>query len=199
MGQLPEKVEKVIRCQLSGWQKLVYQQIQDHSACVTDPNSGKKLSKTGLSNIIMQLRKICNHPCLFTPDTWTANEEMVRSAGKFELLDRMLPKLKKAGHRVLMFSQMTMLMNILEDYFTWRGFKFLRLDGTTAADDRERRMFLFNAPDSPYFIFLLSTRAGGLGLNLATADTVTAWPRPAHHDYCPPTADRQPLTANPNR
>jgi len=88
------------------------------------------------------------------------------------LLDQMLPKLKRAGHRVLMFTQMTAVMTIMEDYFALRGFLSLRLDGSTPADEREKRMFKFNAPDSPYFIFLLSTRAGGLGLNLTAADTV---------------------------
>merc|ERR1719453_1692520 len=67
---------------------------------------------------------------------------------------------------------MTAVMTILEDYFRYRNYTSLRLDGSTPADERERRMYKFNAPDSPYFIFLLSTRAGGLGLNLATADTV---------------------------
>ena len=94
-----------------------------------------------------------------------------------ELMDRMLPKLKAAGHRVLMFTQMTKMMPILEDYFAFRGFSSLRLDGSTSADEREKRMYMFNAPDSPYFIFLLSTRAGGLGLNLATADTVIIFDR----------------------
>ena len=89
------------------------------------------------------------------------------------LLDQMLPKLKRAGHRVLMFTQMTAVMTIMEDYFALRGFLSLRLDGSTPAEEREKRMFKFNAPDSPYFIFLLSTRAGGLGLNLTAADTVS--------------------------
>jgi ATP-dependent helicase STH1/SNF2 len=78
----------------------------------------------------------------------------------------MLPKLKAAGHRVLMFTQMTQVMTILEDYFAYRGYLSLRLDGSTPAEEREKRMYRFNSPDSPYFIFLLSTRAGGLGLNL---------------------------------
>ena len=78
----------------------------------------------------------------------------------------MLPKLKLAGHRVLLFTQMTAVMTILEDYFALRGFLSLRLDGSTPAEEREKRMYKFNSPDSPYFIFLLSTRAGGLGLNL---------------------------------
>jgi hypothetical protein len=71
-----------------------------------------------------------------------------------------------------MFSQMTQLMSIMEDYFVMRGFKYLRLDGGTKADDRGELLERFNAPDSPYFVFLLSTRAGGLGLNLQAADTV---------------------------
>lgn len=125
----------------------------------------------GLNNVIMQLRKVCNHPYLFMQD-WPIDDDMVRTSGKFELLDRMLPKLKAAGHRVLMFSQMTQLMTILEKFFELKKFPYLRLDGSTMSDDREKRMYQFNDPNSPYFIFLLSTRAGGLGLNLATADTV---------------------------
>lgn len=121
----------------------------------------------------MQLRKCCNHPYLFLGDYFLQrSEEIVRASGKFELLDRLLPKLHRAGHRVLLFSQMTKLMTILGDYLTLKGFQFLRLDGTTNTGDRGELLKQFNAPDSPYFIFLLSTRAGGLGLNLQTADTV---------------------------
>lgn len=109
---------------------------------------------------------------LFSPEGYTIDDKIVRSAGKIALLDQMLPKLKRAGHRVLMFTQMTAVMTIMEDYFALRGFLSLRLDGSTPAEEREKRMFKFNAPDSPYFIFLLSTRAGGLGLNLTAADTV---------------------------
>ena len=185
LGQLPEKVERVLKCDLSGWQKILYRQCQESGAILIDPEAASASSSSrntkssamgisrGLSNIIMQLRKVCNHPYLFQLAAgYRIDFTIVRCSGKFELLDRMLPKLKAAGHRVLMFSQMTQLMTILEDYFTWRGFRYLRLDGSTSADEREQRMFQFNAPDSPYFIFLLSTRAGGLGLNLATADTV---------------------------
>lgn len=170
MDQLPEKVEKVIRCELSGWQKQLYKRIQETGAAKVGPDG--VAGGTGLNNVIMQLRKVCNHPYLFLTEGWYIDDDIARCAGKFELLDRMLPKLKAAGHRVLLFSQMTQLMTILEDFFKLRGFKYLRLDGSTSADEREQRMFMFNDPDSPYFVFLLSTRAGGLGLNLATADTV---------------------------
>eukprot|EP01034_Spumella_vulgaris_P021763 gene21763-27819_t len=168
LDQLPEKVEKVLRCNLSGWQRKMYHSITMKGLGV---KNGDKDGGGGLNNTIMQLRKVCNHPYLFVRD-YAVDEDLVRSSGKFELLDRMLPKLKAAGHRVLLFSQMVELMNFLEQFFLLRGFQYLRLDGNTSSEEREKRMYQFNDPDSPYFIFLLSTRAGGLGLNLATADTV---------------------------
>jgi len=84
-------------------------------------------------------------------------EEIVRASGKFELLDRLLPKLQRAGHRVLLFSQMTRLMDILEIYLNLYGFMFMRLDGTTKIEERGGLLQKFNEPDSPYFMFLLST------------------------------------------
>ena len=84
-------------------------------------------------------------------------------SGKFELLDRVLPKFKKSGHRVLMFFQMTQIMDIMEDFLRWKDMKYLRLDGSTKAEERQDMLKVFNAPDSDYFCFLLSTRAGGLG------------------------------------
>jgi SNF2 family DNA or RNA helicase len=170
LDQLPEKVEKVLRCELSSWQKELYKQI---SAKAVAENSAEQQGPTrGLNNVVMQLRKVCNHPFLFSPEGYHVNETIIRSSGKVALLDEMLPKLKAAGHRVLMFTQMTAVMTILEDYFAYRGYLSLRLDGSTPSEEREKRMYKFNAPDSPHFIFLLSTRAGGLGLNLTSADTV---------------------------
>lgn len=138
----------------------------------------RKMGVKGLSNMIMQLRKLCNHPFVFEEvesavnPTKINNDCLWRTAGKFELLDRLLPKFFVSGHRVLMFFQMTQIMNIMEDFLHLRGFRYLRLDGSTKADDRSLLLKEFNAPNSPFFIFLLSTRAGGLGLNLQTADTV---------------------------
>jgi len=129
----------------------------------------------GLLNTAMQLSKCCNHPYLFLEgrDFDPADpDEFICSSRKFELLDRLLPKLAKTGHRVLLFSQMTRLMDILEDYLEWHWFKFLRLNSTTKTTERGTLLSRFNAPDSPYFMFLLSTRAGGLCLNLQSADTV---------------------------
>jgi superfamily II DNA/RNA helicase len=97
---------------------------------------------------------------------------LYRTSGKFELLDRMIPKLICTNHKILIFSQFTHLMDILQDYFNYRGFKHLRLDGATKSEDRESAVERFNAPNTEYRIFLLSTRAGSHGLNLQTADTV---------------------------
>eukprot|EP01038_Epipyxis_sp_PR26KG_P004082 gene4082-5828_t len=168
LDQLPDKIEKVLKCNLAGWQRKMYHSIASKGLASKDKDNA---TTGGLNNTIMQLRKVCNHPYLFVRD-YQIDEDLIRISGKFELLDRMLPKLQAAGHRVLIFSQMVELMNFLEQFFYLRGFTFLRLDGNTTSEEREKRMYAFNDPDSPYFVFLLSTRAGGLGLNLATADTV---------------------------
>jgi ATP-dependent helicase STH1/SNF2 len=161
----------VLRCELSSWQKELYKQISKKAVAEASLMSEQAPTR-GLNNIMMQLRKVVNHPYLFNPEGYHINNDIVRSSGKVALLDQMLPKLKMAGHRVLLFTQMTAVMTILEDYFAMRGFRSLRLDGSTPAEEREKRMYKFNSPDSPYFIFLLSTRAGGLGLNLTAASTV---------------------------
>lgn len=121
--------------------------------------------------MIMQLRKVCNHPYLFE-DSYLENENTMRVSGKFELLDRIIPKLIKTGHRMLIFTQMTQLIDILEYFLKYRGIKLLRLDGATKLEERAMRVAEFNRENSEYSVFLLSTRAGGLGLNLQTADTV---------------------------
>ncbi|XP_077246989.1 SNF2/Brahma-type chromatin-remodeling protein CHR12 [Tasmannia lanceolata] len=167
---LPGKTQVILKCDLSAWQKAYYQQVTDIGRVGLDSGPGKSKS---LQNLSMQLRKCCNHPYLFVGEynVWR-KEEIIRSSGKFELLDRLLPKLQKSGHRVLLFSQMTRLMDILEIYLQLHDFKYLRLDGSTKTEERGTLLKQFNAPDSPFFMFLLSTRAGGLGLNLQTADTV---------------------------
>lgn len=170
--ELPEKVSLVLKCDMSAWQKLYYKQITQDSRVMIETASGKSRS---LQNSAMQLRKVCNHPYLFFDEIEYIPEdsrEIIRASGKFELLDRILPKLKRAGHRCLIFSQMTKVLDLLEDYLTLVGFKYLRLDGLTKTNERPELIQLFNEEDSEYFIFLLSTRAGGLGLNLQTADTV---------------------------
>lgn len=177
---LPDKVEKVIKCKLSGLQQQLYEQMLKHNALFVGAGTegATKGGIKGLNNKIMQLRKICNHPFVFDEvesvvnPTRSNNSLLYRVSGKFELLDRVLPKLKASGHRVLMFFQMTQVMDIMEDFLRMKELKYMRLDGATKAEDRTDMLKEFNAPDSDIFCFLLSTRAGGLGLNLQTADTV---------------------------
>ena len=178
---LPNKVEKVVKCKMSSIQSKLYQLMLKYNILyASDPNgpSDVPLIIKNANNQIMQLRKICNHPFVYEEvenlinPTIETSDIIWRVGGKFELLDKILPKFKTTGHRVLIFFQMTQIMDIMEDFLRLRGMKYMRLDGGTKADDRTALLKLFNAPDSDYFCFLLSTRAGGLGLNLQTADTV---------------------------
>ena len=182
-SQLPDKVEYIIKCEMSGLQRALYTQMQEKGVMKQEAGTqGKNAGKSKqLLNTIMQLRKLCNHPFMFQhiEESYTNHTgirdlgpDIFRSSGKFEVIDRILPKMQVSGHRILMFCQMTQCMTIIEDYFNYKGYKFLRLDGMTKADDRAEQLKVFNDPNSEYFIFLLSTRAGGLGLNLQTADTV---------------------------
>ncbi|XP_052848802.1 ATP-dependent helicase brm isoform X2 [Drosophila gunungcola] len=184
--QLPDKVEYIIKCDMSALQRVLYKHMQSKGVLLTDGSEKGKHGKGGakaLMNTIVQLRKLCNHPFMFQHieekycdhtggHGVVSGPDLYRVSGKFELLDRILPKLKATNHRVLLFCQMTQCMTIIEDYLGWRQFGYLRLDGTTKAEDRGELLRKFNAKGSDVFVFLLSTRAGGLGLNLQTADTV---------------------------
>lgn len=139
-------------------------------------NGAGKMEKMRLQNILMQLRKCTNHPYLFDGaepgPPYTTDEHLVNNCGKMMILDRLLPKLEEEGSRVLIFSQMTRMLDILEDYCLWRQYNYCRLDGKTPHEERNRYISEYNAENSKKFIFMLSTRAGGLGINLATADVV---------------------------
>ncbi|XP_076598759.1 lymphoid-specific helicase [Chaetodon auriga] len=130
-----------------------------------------------LQNILMLLKRCCNHPYLveypLDPATqeFKIDEQLVQTSGKLLILDRLLPELKKRGHKVLIFSQMTSILDILMDYCYLRGFQYSRLDGSMSYSDRDENMTKFSK-DPEVFLFLLSTRAGGLGINLTAADTV---------------------------
>lgn len=126
----------------------------------------------------MELKKAANHPYLFDgAEPKTTSEELalkgiIMNSGKMVLLDKLLSRLKTDGHRVLIFSQMVRMLDILSDYMNGKKYPFQRLDGMVASDARKRSIAHFNAPGSTDFAFLLSTRAGGLGINLETANTV---------------------------
>ncbi|XP_040600505.1 probable global transcription activator SNF2L1 isoform X10 [Mesocricetus auratus] len=183
---LPPKKEIKIYLGLSKMQREWYTKILMKDIDVL--NSAGKMDKMRLLNILMQLRKCCNHPYLFDGaepgPPYTTDEHIVSNSGKMVALDKLLARIKEQGSRVLIFSQMTRLLDILEDYCMWRGYEYCRLDGQTPHEEREDKFLevellgqrgaieAFNAPNSSKFIFMLSTRAGGLGINLASADVV---------------------------
>lgn len=130
-----------------------------------------------LNNLLMQMRKNCNHPDLLDGNASGTLEfppaaELEADCGKMALLARLLKRLKAGGHRTLVFSQMTNMLDIFEAYLEETGVCYCRLDGSTKYEDRRARIEDFNDPKSDCSIFLLSTRAGGLGINLTSADTV---------------------------
>ncbi|KAK1317268.1 putative chromatin-remodeling complex ATPase chain [Acorus calamus] len=169
---LPPKKETILKVGMSQMQKQYYRALLQKDLEVVNAGGERKR----LLNIAMQLRKCCNHPYLFQGaepgPPYTTGNHLVTNAGKMVLLDKLLPKLKERDSRVLIFSQMTRLLDILEDYLMFRGYRYCRIDGNTGGDDRDASIDAFNKPGSDKFIFLLSTRAGGLGINLATADVV---------------------------
>jgi len=177
--ELPRKQERIISTPLSPLQATFYRAILNKSLpSLLTEEAKRRMRNTGssLQNLLMQLRKCCNHPFLFE---WPVDSQgrdiidrsLVTASGKMQVLDRMLPRLKKEGHKVLIFSQMTKLLDIIEDYMVLQQYKYCRIDGSTLQPDRERHIQTFNN-DTQCFCFLLSTRAGGLGINLTAADTV---------------------------
>ncbi|XP_037340666.2 chromodomain-helicase-DNA-binding protein 1 [Pungitius pungitius] len=174
---LPAKVEQILRVEMSAIQKQYYKWILTRNYKAL--SKGTKGSTSGFLNIMMELKKCCNHCYLIKPpedneflNRAEALQQLIRSSGKLVLLDKLLVRLKERGHRVLIFSQMVRMLDILADYLKSRQFLFQRLDGSIKGEMRKQALDHFNAEGSEDFCFLLSTRAGGLGINLASADTV---------------------------
>ncbi|EAS35192.3 chromatin remodelling complex ATPase chain ISW1 [Coccidioides immitis RS] len=172
---LPKK-EVNLYIGMSEMQVKWYQKILEKDIDAVNGAQGKRESKTRLLNIVMQLRKCCNHPYLFEGaepgPPYTTDEHLVDNAGKMVILDKLLKRLKNQGSRVLIFSQMSRVLDILEDYCVFREHAYCRIDGSTAHEDRIAAIDDYNRPESDKFIFLLTTRAGGLGINLTSADIV---------------------------
>ncbi|KAJ9062473.1 hypothetical protein DSO57_1010496 [Entomophthora muscae] len=181
---LPDKEETVIEVELTSVQKTWYRAILEKN--FTWLQRGQKGSGgPSLNNIMMELRKCCNHPFLIqgAEDSITQGidddmendpaylQSLVQASGKMVLLDKLLPKLREGGHKVLIFSQMTRMLDILGTYLQLRGYDSERIDGNVKSHDRQIAIDRFSSsPDS--FVFLLCTRAGGVGINLTAADTV---------------------------
>lgn len=178
---IPEKLETKVYCPLSKvqtfWYKALLMKDVDKLSNV-ETTGGEKISTEStklLRSLFMQLRKCSNHPFSFpgaetNPDETTL-ETLVGASGKLSVLDMLLRSLFQKGNRAVLFTQFTMVLDLIEDYCRMRGWRYCRLDGST---DRARRNYLikrFNEPNSEHFLFLMSTRSGGMGLNLQTADT----------------------------
>lgn len=170
---LPKK-ELTIYVGLTKMQRKWYTDILTKDVSLL--NGYGNMEKASLQNVLMHLRKCANHPYLFAGaepgPPYTTEEHIVENSGKMIVLDKLLPKVQAQGSRVLIFSQMVRMLDIIEDYLIWKDYKYCRLDGSTDHELRTEQMDEYNAENSEKFVFLLSTRAGGLGINLATADIV---------------------------
>jgi SWI/SNF-related matrix-associated actin-dependent regulator of chromatin subfamily A member 5 len=172
---LPKK-EVNLYVGMSDMQVQWYKKILEKDIDAVNGGAGNKESKTRLLNIVMQLRKCCNHPYLFEGaepgPPYTTDEHLVTNAAKMVMLDKLLKRMKAQGSRVLIFSQMSRVLDIMEDYSVMRGYQYCRIDGSTAHEDRIQAIDDYNKEGSEKFLFLLTTRAGGLGINLTSADIV---------------------------
>ncbi|XP_069094372.1 chromodomain-helicase-DNA-binding protein 8 isoform X2 [Pleurodeles waltl] len=183
---LAPKQETIIEVELTNIQKKYYRAILEKNFSFLSKGANHA-NTPNLLNTMMELRKCCNHPYLITGaeekilaefrDSCHAIphdfhlQAMVRSSGKLVLIDKLLPKLKSGGHKVLIFSQMVRCLDILEDYLIQKRYLYERIDGRVRGNLRQAAIDRFSKPDSDRFVFLLCTRAGGLGINLTAADT----------------------------
>lgn len=181
---LPPMAQIVLPVSMSSLQAKVYASILSKNTELirvlydTSKPMGKG-ERTSLNNILMQLRKCLCHPFVYSRDIEEITHEaavshrnLVEASAKLQLLEVLLPKLKERGHRVLIFSQFLGMLDIVEDFMDGLALEYHRLDGSMASMEKQKKIDALNAPESTLFAFLLSTRAGGVGINLATADTV---------------------------
>ncbi|XP_058089747.1 CHD3-type chromatin-remodeling factor PICKLE-like [Magnolia sinica] len=169
---IPAKKWVEVPCALTNIQRVLYINLltKNYEELNKGIHSGRKIT---LNFLLMELRKCCNHPYLFPgQELGEVPVSLVASSGKLQLLQKLLPKLKERGNRVLLFSQMTKMLDILEDFLLFLGLAYFRIDGNTSMSARQQQMKEFNSPESTVFIFLISTRAGGLGIDLPSADRV---------------------------
>ncbi|VDM56340.1 unnamed protein product [Angiostrongylus costaricensis] len=182
---LQPKEETIIEVQLSDTQKKFYRAILERNFT----HLCKGTSAPSLMNVMMELRKCCNHPFLIQGAEETilselkllhpewdeetlSHKALVQASGKVVLIEKLLPKLRNDGHKVLIFSQMVRVLDLLEEFLVNMNYPFERIDGNVRGDMRQASIDRFSKKDSDRFVFLLCTRAGGLGINLTAADTV---------------------------
>lgn len=181
LKNMPSKSEFIVRTNLAPMQRKFYKNILTHNFEALRAKSG---AQTSLLNVMMELKKVANHPYLLpaasedaplSPSGLYEVKAMTKACGKLVLLAKMLKKLKDTGHRVLIFSQMTKMLDLLEDFLDGENYKYERIDGSITGNLRQEAIDRFNQDGAEQFCFLLSTRAGGLGINLYTADTVVIY------------------------
>jgi len=195
---LPPKEETILEVTLTPIQKAYYKAIYEKNTTFLFKGS-KPSNAPSLMNVMMELRKACNHPFLIkgaeeriladaitsfrekAEENGTATsidhvsmfgDQLIKSSGKMVLLAKLLPKLFDGGHKVLIFSQMVRVLDLLEELLKVKKYRYERLDGSTSASARASAVDRFVRKSCKRFVMLLSTRAGGLGLNLTAADTV---------------------------
>lgn len=179
---IPPLEETIIDVELTMIQKAYYKAIFERNKVFLFKNAKKGQQMPSLMNIEMELRKCCNHPFMIhgveqreyaTCKTEAEQyKKLVESSGKLVLLGKLLPKLKAEGHKVLIFSQFQHTLTLIEEFLNYQRWEFERLDGQVKGNDRSSAIARFNDISLNKFVFLLSTRAGGLGINLTSADTV---------------------------
>lgn len=183
---LPPMAQVIVPVSMSVVQKKVYKSILAKNPdllkalftlCMND--NLRRPERTNLNNILMQLRKCLCHPFVYNGEieerqlnAALLHRNLIDASSKLQLLEILLPKLQERRHRVLIFSQFLDMLDIIEDFLVGLGMKFSRLDGNISSMEKQKRIDNFNKDGSDLFAFLLSTRAGGVGINLATADTV---------------------------
>ncbi|DBA77975.1 hypothetical protein WJX77_009797 [Trebouxia sp. C0004] len=180
-NSLPGKKELIVYADMTQQQRDFNEELRQNTlnetmAAMAKSQGGAHVSVSKLNNVLMQMRKNCNHPDLIKGAfdgsiTYPPSEEIRAQCGKMQLLERMLQSLHKGGHKVLIFSQMTKMLDLLDAYLEGEGHQTCRIDGSVSWQDRQEAIRSFNT-DPNVFVFLLSTRAGGLGINLTSADTV---------------------------
>nr|XP_034904582.1 probable helicase CHR10 isoform X2 [Populus alba] len=181
---LPSLTEITVMAPLVSLQKKVYASILRKELPKLLALSSSASNHQSLQNMVIQLRKACSHPYLFPgiePEPYKEGEHLVKASGKLTILDQLLEKLHDSGHRVLLFAQMTHTLDILQDFLELRKYSYERLDGSVRAEERFAAIRSFSgqsgrsgseSDQNSSFVFMISTRAGGVGLNLVAADTV---------------------------
>ncbi|KDO20307.1 hypothetical protein SPRG_14442 [Saprolegnia parasitica CBS 223.65] len=180
---IPPKEETIIQVELTMLQKQYYRAIYERNRSFL--YLGSKNSLPTLNNLQLQLRKCCNHPFLIkgveereleslgvSPDPADIMNMTIQASGKLVLVSKLLPKLRAEGHKVLIFSQFIRQLDLLERYCEQEHMPCERLDGSTSGSARQAAIDRFSKKNSKSFVFLLSTKAGGVGINLIAADTV---------------------------